>query len=66
MKIEIDKSKCGEEYSLCPRCKFECENDYGKCSHCTMIVNVGYDYLLWGTRVTHLHKNFEPKLKGGD
>ena len=70
MRVEIDRSKCGAEYSLCPRCKFESENDYDKCGHCTMVVDVGYAFLLCGipvgSGITHLHKNFEPKEKGGD
>lgn len=69
MKIEIDRSKCGAEYSLCPRCKFDNENDYAKCSHCTTVVDVGYSFLLCGVPVgsgiMHLHKNFEPREKGG-
>ena len=69
MKVEIDRSKCGTEYSLCPRCNFENENDYDKCGYCTMVVDLGYDFLLCGipvgTGITHLHKNYEPKVKGG-
>ena len=68
MKIEIDRNKCGAEYSLCPQCRFEKENDYDKCGSCTMVVDVGYSFLLCGipigSGITHLHKNFEPKEKG--
>lgn len=68
MSVEIDRSKCGEEYSLCPQCKFESENDYDKCDYCTMVVDVGYSFLLCGipigSGIAHLHKNFEPKEKG--
>ena len=68
MSIEIDRSKCGTEYSLCPNCKHEDGfNDY--CQFCTQLVNVGYDFLLCGipvgTGFTHLHRNYEPKEKGG-
>lgn len=69
MSIETDRNKCGTEYSLCPQCKFENENDYNKCGHCTMVVDVGYSFLLCdipvGSGITHLHKNFEQKVKGG-
>lgn len=69
MKVEVDRSKCGKEYSLCPRCKFENENDYDRCGYCTMVVDVGYSFLLCGipvgSGITHLHKNFEPKEKDG-
>ena len=48
---------------------FENENDYDKCGYCTMVVDLGYDFLLCGipvgTGITHLHKNYEPKVKGG-
>lgn len=68
MKIEIDRNKCGAEYSLCPQCRFEKENDYDKCGSCTMVVDVGYGFLLCGipigSGITHLHKNFESKEKG--
>ena len=65
--MDIDKSKCGPEYSLCPRCKYEDVTVYyaDKCSSCTMVVCLGYDFLIAGIPVgsgyTHLHKNFEPK-----
>ncbi len=68
MIVEIDRNKCGPEYSLCSQCKFETENDYDKCGHCTMVVDVGYSFLLCGipvgSGITHLHKNFEPKSEG--
>lgn len=69
MSIEIDRSKCGSEYSLCNRCKHEAEYGSYECMSCTQVVNVGYDF-LWcgipvGSGITHLHKNFEPKEKGG-
>lgn len=68
MSVVIDRNKCGEEYSLCPRCKHEKYNN-DKCSSCTQVVDIGYDYILCGIRVgsgiTHLHKNFLPKEKGG-
>lgn len=64
MSKTIDRSKCGSEYSLCPQCKFE-NYDYDKCHYCTIVVDVGYDFLLCGipvgTGITHLHRNFEPK-----
>lgn len=68
MKVEIDRSKCGAEYSLCPQCKYE-KYDNDKCSSCTIVVCLGYDFFICGIPVgrgyTHLHKNFEPKEKGG-
>lgn len=70
MIVDIDRNKCGAEYSLCNRCKFETENDYDKCGHCTMVVDIGYGFLLCGipvgSGITHLHKNFEPKPEGED
>jgi hypothetical protein len=37
---------------------------------CTQVVDVGYDFLLCGIPVgigiTHLHKNFESREKGGE
>lgn len=69
MRVKIDRSKCGAEYSLCPMCKFENENKYVKCGNCTMVVDIGHSFLLCGipvgSGITHLHKNFEPKEKGG-
>jgi hypothetical protein len=68
MSINIDRSKCGAEYSLCPRCKYETDS-YDKCQFCTQVVDVGYAYILCGVPVgsgiTHLHKNFSPKEKEG-
>ena len=65
MKVEIDRSKCGAEYSLCPRCKFEDENDYDKCGSCTILVDIGYHDFICGIPVglsfTHFHRNFEQK-----
>lgn len=68
MGVNIDRSKCGAEYSLCPRCKYE--NDfYDKCQFCTQLVDVGYAFIVCGVPVgsglTHLHKNFSPKEKEG-
>lgn len=67
----IDRSKCGTEYSLCKTCKYEddIENWSNKCQFCTRLVDVGNDFLLCGIPVgvglTHLHRNYEPKIKGG-
>lgn len=69
MSIEIDRSKCGSEYSLCNKCKHEAEYGSYGCMSCTQVVDVGCDFLLCGipvgTGVTHLHRNYEPKEKGG-
>ena len=69
MNTKIDRSKCGAEYSLCPRCKFEeDESDYERCGRCIILVDAGYSDFICGIPVgsviTHLHRNFEPKLKG--
>ena len=65
MKVEIDKSKCGAEYSLCPQCKFKEYDDSDRCGHCIMLVDAGYtDFICGipvGSVVTHLHRNFELK-----
>lgn len=69
MPTTIDRSKCGEEYSLCKQCKYESVADYyvDKCQSCTRVVDVGYDFTICGipvgTGLTHLHTNFEPKDK---
>ena len=70
MNVNIDRSKCGAEYSLCNRCKHEAEYGSYECLSCTQLVDVGYDFLLCGIPVgrgvTYLHKNFEEKeMKGG-
>lgn len=64
MSVKIDRSKCGAEYSLCPKCKYE--NEYSeKCQSCTRVIDIGCDFHLCGipvgTGITHLHKNFSPK-----
>lgn len=65
MSIEIDRSKCGSEYSLCNICKYEAEYGSYRCMSCTSLVDVGYDFLLCGIPVgsglMYLHKNFEQK-----
>lgn len=70
MGIEIDRSKCGSEYSLCNRCIHEAEYGSYNCMFCTRAVYVGDDFLLCGipvgTGITHLHKNYEPKEKGDE
>ena len=70
MSDKIDRSKCGKEYSLCKQCQYEDALFYtDKCQSCTQLVDVGYDFLLCGIAVgsglTHLHRNFIPKMKGG-
>ena len=69
MNEEIDRSKCGTEYSLCNKCKREAEYGSYGCMSCTQAVDCGYDFLLCGipvgTGITYLHKNFEPKEKVG-
>ena len=71
MDIGIDRSKCGAEYSLCKRCKYEdAYYHVDKCQHCTRVVDIGYSMLLCGipvgSGITYLHKNFEDKdVKGG-
>ena len=65
MSVKVDREKCGQEYSLCPRCKYEDYSDYDMCMSCTQVVDIGYAYILCGVPVgsgiTHLHKNFTPK-----
>lgn len=62
--MQIDRNKCGTEYSLCSKCIYDSEPDgWRKCEFCTSVVSVGYDMLLCGIPVghgiTYYHKNFE-------
>ena len=71
MNIEIDRSKCGSEYSLCKRCKHEYEYGSERCIYCTRVVNIGYSMILCGipigSGISWLHQNFEDKdVKGGE
>ena len=67
MDVNIDGRKCGDEYSLCKRCKYEGNIDLWaeKCQFCTMVVDIGYSMILCGipigSGISWLHRNFEEK-----
>lgn len=66
MDNSIDRSKCGQEYSLCNSCKFDDIHYHeDKCQHCTRVVDIGYSIILCGVPIghgiTYLHKKFERK-----
>ena len=65
MEIEIDRSKCGSQYSLCERCKYKYEYGTERCIHCTRVVNIDYSMILCGipvgSGISWLHQNFEEK-----
>jgi len=70
MSTEIDRRKCGSEYSLCKRCKHEDEYGSERCRYCTRVVDIGYSMILCGipigSGISWLHQNFEDKdAKGG-
>ena len=63
--MNIDRSRCGPEYSLCINCKHN--STTVKCLSCVSVVDIGYAMTIYGipvgSGVSYLHSNFEKENK---